>query len=87
MREILKRDWKLILIQAVVSAAVLISAVWLLAWTLNTNQLEERIDTNTIQILKSTDEVKYILCTALAEAENRTLVRVLRETCKEVQDG
>lgn len=53
--EAFRRDWRSILVQAVVSAVVLIALIWLLAWGLGSIERDERIS-------KQVDATHELLC-------------------------
>lgn len=77
MFETLKRDWKAVLIQSVISALVLLGLLFIIAYGFGGPQREE-------QVSKDVRSVRVLICRALAEAENPDMVRVVNQECSDV---
>ena len=73
----LKRDWKAILLQAVVSAVVFLALIMILAYGLGGPQREE-------EVRQDVRSVRVLICKALAQAENPDIVQVIHEECEGV---
>lgn len=87
MIKTLKRDWRAILIQSVVTTVVMIAIVWALAFFLGSIERDARVDASTAQIVQEVRSVRTLLCEALSLADNDELAQAVEENCQEYRSN
>lgn len=75
MKRTFKDDWKMIVVQAVTGAVVLLLFVFALAYGMGGPQRDA-------QVSRDVQAVKVLICKALVEADNPALVTAVRAQCK-----
>jgi hypothetical protein len=77
----LRRDWKAILVQSVLTTVLFIGAIWGLSILMGASARNERVDVATARIVEEVRSVRTLLCEALSQAENPSLVQAVKENC------
>lgn len=87
MFEVLKRDWRGILVQSVLTAVLLVLFIWGLSIALGATARNERVDQATTRIVEEVQSVRDLLCEALSLADNEHLAEAVERNCTRHDQG